>query len=83
VLYGIIPLFAILCACFLFKLIDKWYEKNFNVLVHVDPSVKRELLRFKLREERDLKRMQKRLEEDLNKEVDGLQPDGTANPGGD
>jgi hypothetical protein len=50
VLYGIIPLFSILCSCFLFKLIDRWYEKNFNVLMHVDASVKKELLRFKLRD---------------------------------
>jgi len=56
VLYGIIPLFAILSACFLFKLIDKWYERNFNVLLHLDGPAKKELLRFKLREERDLRK---------------------------
>lgn len=83
VLYGIIPLFAILSACFLFKLIDKWYEKNFNVLIHLDGPAKKELLRFKLREERDLRTAQARQEEDLNREVEGLQPDGSHDGSGD
>ena len=56
----------------MFKLIDRWYEKNFNILIHIDPNVKREILRFKLRDERDFKKAQKRLDDDLNKEIDEI-----------
>lgn len=51
--------------------------------MHVDASVKKELLRFKLRDERDFKKMQKKQEDDLNKEVDKLQPSQENDQNGD
>ena len=59
ILTAIIPLFIILCVCFLQKEVDKWYEKYFNVTVHVNGDIKREILRFNLKEAREVKNLKK------------------------
>lgn len=52
ILTALIPLFVILCLCFLLKELDKWFVEHFNVTIFVDVNIKREMLRFKLVEER-------------------------------
>lgn len=49
---ALIPLFVILCLCFLLKELDKWFAEHFNVTVFVNVNIKKEILRFKLAEER-------------------------------
>ena len=62
----------ILVLCFLFKIIDKWVEKNFSIHIHLDGEIKRELLRFKLKEEREMKRIRKNMNEDLEKRAEEI-----------
>ena len=52
ILYPIIALFAILCLCFLQKELDKWFVAKFNINIHLNVHIKREVLRFRLQEEK-------------------------------
>ena len=72
ILTAIIPLFIILSLCFTFKIVDQWIEKNFSIHIHLDGEIKRELLRFKLKEAREIKSIQKNLNEDLQKRADEI-----------
>lgn len=78
ILSAIIPLFVILCLCFLQKEIDKWYSKNFSVSIHLDPKIKREVLRHRLREDREFRKLKKEMEEQLKAEAQD--PDGEKLP---
>ena len=65
ILTAIIPLFIILSLCFTFKIVDQWIEKNFSIHIHLDGEIKREMLRFKLKEAKEIKSIQKNLNDDL------------------
>lgn len=70
ILSAIIPLFVILCLCFVQKEIDKWFNKNFNVSIHVDPKIKREVLRHQLREDREFRKLKRTMKEQLKAEAE-------------
>lgn len=48
IFFSIIPLFLILCLCFLYKELDQWVYKNMNVSIHLTLAIKREFMRFTL-----------------------------------
>ena len=69
VLIPIIPLFAILIACFIYKELDKWFRSNFDVTIHTDYRIERETRRLEIKKERDIYRENKALEERLREEA--------------
>jgi hypothetical protein len=66
ILTSIVPLFIILCLCFIQKELDRWVTSNFNVTIHLNVSIKREALRFILTEDRQVKRRNEAIQETLN-----------------
>lgn len=48
---------------------DRWFESDFNVSIHVDAHVKRELRRYQLREDRDILRIKRDMDEQVEREV--------------
>jgi hypothetical protein len=76
ILAAIIPLFAILCLCFLQKELDAWFSEHFHVSIPVNVHVNREILRFRLLEEQRTKRENDVLQVRLltqNLEVEGAE----------
>jgi len=69
VLIPIIPLFAILIACFIYKELDKWFRSSFDVTIHTDYRIERETRRLEIKKERDIYRENKALEERLREEA--------------
>jgi hypothetical protein len=69
VLIPIIPLFAILLACFIYKELDKWFRTNFDVTVIADYRIERESRRIEIKRERDIRRKNKEVERKLREEV--------------
>jgi ribosomal protein L12E/L44/L45/RPP1/RPP2 len=69
VLIPIIPLFAILCACFIYKELDKWFRTNFDVTIITDHKIERETRRIEIKRERDIHLKNKELEKKLRDEV--------------
>jgi hypothetical protein len=39
ILTSIVPLFIILCLCFIQKELDRWVTSNFNVTIHLNVSI--------------------------------------------
>lgn len=39
VLMAIIPLFIILCICFIQKELESWFIKTFNITIHTNDSI--------------------------------------------
>lgn len=68
ILASIVPLFVILCLCFIQKELDRWVTSSFNVTIHLTVAIKREALRFKLTEDRQVKRRNEAVQETLNAE---------------
>jgi hypothetical protein len=69
VFISIVPLFLILILCFLYKELDNWVYTNFNLTIHLTVPIKREVLRFTLRENRDIKKMNLEIEEALKDDL--------------
>jgi hypothetical protein len=67
ILFPIIPLFAIIVVCFVQKELDKWYQRNFNLTIPLNPEVKHEIRKFEVKEDLDFERRKKEVE-DLVKE---------------
>lgn len=61
----IIPLFAILLGCFIYKELDKWFRTNFDVTIQADYRIEREATRIQIKKERDIHRENKALEAKL------------------
>jgi len=68
-LIPIIPLFAILCACFIYKELDKWFRTNFDVTIIADYKIERETRRIEIKKERDIHVKNKEIEQKLRDEV--------------
>ena len=69
VLIPIIPLFAILCACFIYKELDKWFRTSFDVTIPTNYKIEREARRIDIKRERDVHRANKDLQNKLREEL--------------
>lgn len=65
----IIPLFVILCACFIYKELDKWFRTNFDVTIQTDYKIERETRRIEIKKERDIHNKNKEIEQKLRDEL--------------
>jgi hypothetical protein len=79
VFLSIVPLFVILLFCFVYKELDGWITENFNISIHLTMDIKREVLRFKLNEEKEIGKqndeIEQRIEETLRQETLRLETD--------
>ena len=69
VLIPIIPLFAILCACFIYKELDKWFRTSFDVTIPTNYKIEREARRIDIKRERDVHRANRELQDKLREEL--------------
>ncbi len=53
----------------MYKELDKWYQKHFNLTIHLDGDIKKEVLRFQIKEDLDFKQQKTALEEQLKRDM--------------
>ena len=53
---AIIPLFAILCVCFIQKELETWFARTFNVSIHTNDSIFKEIKRIHKKQLKDEKK---------------------------
>lgn len=73
-------MFCILLVCFIYKELDKWFRSNFDVTIHLNANIARELKRILIKRDNEVVRQNMKTEKDLKKKA---QQDNDSDDGDD